>query len=80
MKIAVLGPKGSFSHEAALKYDKGAELVFEKTIWSVFDAVKRLEADIGVIPIENSVSGPVSATLDALMEFDFNIILEFARI
>jgi prephenate dehydratase len=76
MKVAVLGPKGSFSNEAALKYDKDAELVFKKTIWYVFDAIKNLEADIGIVPIENSVSGPVSSTLDSLMEFDFNIIAE----
>lgn len=76
MKIAVLGPKGSFSHEVAKNYDKTGELVFEKTIWYVFTAVKQGKADIAIVPIENSVSGSVSATLDCLMDFDLNIIKE----
>ncbi|MBU0614577.1 MAG: prephenate dehydratase [Nanoarchaeota archaeon] len=76
MKIAVLGPKGSFSHQAGLKHNPHAEIVFRNTIWYVFEAVKNMEADIGIVPIENSLSGTISATLDALTDFDFNIIDE----
>ncbi len=76
MKIAALGPEGTFSHEAAIKYDKKAEIVLKKAIWDVFEAVKKDDVDEGIVPIENSVSGTVGLTLDALMEFDLTIIAE----
>lgn len=76
MKIATLGPEGTFSHQASLKYDKGADIVFKKTIWDVFEAVDKEEVEEGVVPVENSISGTVGLTLDALMEFDLNIISE----
>ncbi len=76
MKIATLGPKGTFSHEAALKRNKNATIVFKDTVWDIFESVSVNEVDEGVVPLENSVSGTVGLTLDALMEFDLNIIAE----
>ena len=76
MKIATLGPEGTFSHEAVLKYDKKAEIVFKNTIWDVFDSVKKEEVDKGIVPTENSVSGPVGLSLDALMDFELKICSE----
>jgi len=76
MKIATLGPKGTFSHEAALKRDIKAELVFKNTVWDIFESVSKGEVSEGVAPIENSVSGSIGLTLDALMEFDLNIVGE----
>jgi len=75
-KIATLGPAGTFSHEAVLKYNRKAEIIFENTIWDVFEAVAENEVDEGIVPIENSVSGTVGITTDSLMEFDLNIIAE----
>ena len=76
MKIATLGPEGTFSHQAVLKYDKKAEIVFKDTIWDVFDSVMKGEVDKGIVPIENSVSGTVGLTLDALMDFELKICAE----
>jgi prephenate dehydratase len=76
MKISTLGPKGTFSHEALLKRDKSAEIIFQDTVWDVFEAVDKNMVNEGVVPLENSVSGSVGLTLDALMEFDLNIIAE----
>jgi prephenate dehydratase len=73
MKIATLGPEGTFSHEAVLKYDKKADILFKNTIWDVFESVKRNEVDKGIAPIENSVSGTVGLTFDALMDFELLI-------
>jgi len=73
VKIATLGPEGTFSQGAVLKYNKNAEIVFKHTIWDVFDSVQKCEVDKGIVPIENSVSGSVGLTLDALMEFDLKI-------
>jgi len=76
MKIATLGPKGTFSHEAVLKRNKQAEIIFKNTVWAIFEAIDNNEVDEGIVPIENSVSGTIGLTLDALMEFDLNIIAE----
>lgn len=76
MRVAALGPKGTFSHEAVLKYNKSADILFQKTVWGVFEAVKLKKAELGIVPIENSVSGSIGLTLDALIEFDLNIIAE----
>lgn len=76
MRIATLGPEGTFSNEAVLKYNKKASIVFQKTIWDVFEAVKLKNTDIGIVPIENSIAGTEGLTLDSLMEFDLNILGE----
>ncbi|MBW2989465.1 prephenate dehydratase [Candidatus Woesearchaeota archaeon] len=76
MITATLGPEGTFSHEAALKKDKGAEIIFKDTVRDIFEAVSNKEADKGVVPVENSVSGTIGATMDALLDFDLNIEAE----
>ncbi len=76
MKISTLGPEGTFSNEAALKFDKTAEIVFQNTIWDVFLSVKNNESDKGIVPVENSISGSVGVTLDCLMNFDLKICNE----
>lgn len=72
MKIITLGPKGTFSHQAALNYG-ATEIEFKKTVRDVFESV---DTAIGLVPIENSVSGTVGLTLDALMDFSLNIVDE----
>ncbi len=76
MRIATLGPAGTFSHEAVLKRNKKAEIVFKNTVWDVFESVEDGEVEEGIAPIENSVSGTVGLAIDALMEFKLNIIAE----
>jgi len=76
MRIATLGPEGTFSQEAVIRFDKNAEIILQNTIWDVFDSVRRNEVDKGIVPIENSVSGSVGLTFDALMEFDLEICNE----
>jgi prephenate dehydratase len=73
MRIATLGPEGTFSHEAVLKYKKKSEILFKDTIWDIFESVNMGEVDLGIVPVENSVSGTVGLTLDAIMDFDLNI-------
>jgi prephenate dehydratase len=73
MKISTLGPEGTFSHEAVIKYNKKATITFKNTIWDVFDSVRKGEVEKGIVPIENSISGTVGLTLDALMDYDLEI-------
>jgi prephenate dehydratase len=71
-KIGFLGPSGTFTEEAASKL-KG-ELVPFESIVDVLDAVDRGKVDWGVVPIENSIEGPVGMTLDLMAhEYDLKI-------
>ena len=61
-KVATLGPKGTFSYQAACKAFGGKpEIIFKRTIRDVFEDVEYDEAVIGVVPLENSLSGTVGA-------------------
>ena len=68
-RIAYLGPEGTFSEEAALLYrgDEPWELLPLGSIAAVISATETRMADEGVVPIENSLEGSVSATLDILV-------------
>lgn len=69
VSIAYLGPAGTYCHEAARFFaDKldapQAELVPFPSFGDVFDAVDRGRCTYGVVGKENSIEGPVTATLD----------------
>ncbi len=68
LRYAYLGPTGTFT-EAALRQVADTavdEAVPVTDVGSALAAVRSGEADRAVVPIENSVEGGVSATLDAL--------------
>ena len=67
-RIAFLGPVGTFSEEAALRYDPEADLEPFPNIPAVALAVASGIADEGVVPIENSLEGSVTHTLDILIQ------------
>ncbi|KAJ1913441.1 prephenate dehydratase [Mycoemilia scoparia] len=67
VSIGYLGPKGTFTHEAAMKRFGESVAYFPfKTIDDVIEAVVEDKTTYGVIPIENSANGIVVQTLDAL--------------
>jgi len=77
MKVAFLGPQGTFTHAAAMQqFGFSAQLVPQKSIPAVFDEVLRGRAPYGVVPVENSTEGVVSHTLDMFMESDLQISSE----
>ena len=68
LRIAYLGPAGSFSHAAAAgKFGSSVEYVTSDDIPGVFGAVARGHADYGLVPVENSMHGGVVDTLDAFL-------------
>lgn len=77
--LGYLGPDGTFSQEAALRWSKGkSELKEYPTIASAIKAVDKGEIHSCIVPIENSLSGSVTATLDMLaFECDVYIIGEY---
>lgn len=66
-RIAFLGPPGTFSEEAALKYDAEAVRLPFPSVRAVADAVQTGMAEEGVVAIENSLDGSVNDTLDLLI-------------
>lgn len=66
-RLAYLGPPGTFTEEAALRYRPAAELAPYATEAAAAAAVEVGEADEGVLAIENSLEGPVTRTIDALI-------------
>ncbi len=77
LRIAYMGPEGTFSHAAARSlFGLAATYTETTTIEGVFDAVARLEARHGVVPIENSTEGSVDHAVDALIAGDLVIRAE----
>ena len=68
LKVAYLGPEATFTHEAALRsFGASVELEPQATVSEVFTRVERGEAGHGIVPVENSMEGTVTHTLDELM-------------
>ena len=69
LKIAFLGPKGEFSHLAAVRHF-GSSVSFApaRQIRSVFQQVAAAEVDYGLVPIENSSVGGINETLDSFLD------------
>ena len=74
LKIAYLGPEATFTNLAAIKkFGSQVEYLPCNTITDIFTEVERLNADYGVVPIENSIEGAVSHTLDMFVDSDLKI-------
>jgi prephenate dehydratase len=67
MTTAFLGPRGSFSEEAALQRAGSEDLVPFASFPALVSAVETGLASEAVLPIENSIEGSVSTTLDLLI-------------
>lgn len=66
-RLAYLGPPGTYSEEAALRYRPAAQLVPCPNEPAVAAAVESAAADEGILAIENSIEGPVTRTVDLLV-------------
>jgi chorismate mutase/prephenate dehydratase len=74
LKIAYMGPEASFSNSAALKrFGSQVSYVACASITDVFLEVEREASDYGVVPVENSIEGAVTHTLDMLVDSDLKI-------
>ncbi|MHA1379933.1 MAG: prephenate dehydratase [Candidatus Helarchaeota archaeon] len=73
-KIAFLGPRGTFSDQAAQNYFSPNSIFIPlNSFTEIFRSVRVGEADFGVVPIENSTSGSIGLTLDLLLETDIGV-------
>src|SRR5215207_520554 len=68
MRIAYLGPRGTFSEDAldAAIGDAKVEPAPAATVYDAIQAVRSGDAARALVPFENSIEGAVTATLDTL--------------
>jgi chorismate mutase/prephenate dehydratase len=68
LKVAFLGPEGTFTQSAVLKqFGHSVRMLSVTTIEDVFHEVEVRHADFGVVPVENSTEGSVTNTLDMFL-------------
>jgi len=74
MEALTLGPAGTYSHRAA---EAVAESVaFTESVTAIVEAVADGEYERGVVPVENSIEGSVTESLDAFTEYDVAVVEE----
>lgn len=68
MKVGYLGPQGTFTERAAILFSREypAHLLSFSTIPQALSAVDKGEIELGIVPVENSIEGTVTITLDML--------------
>lgn len=77
MRIAYLGPEGSYSHAAVIKqFGTFAHPYAVSSITDVFKTVERKEAHYGIVPVENSTEGMVNEAQTALIETPLQVCSE----
>ena len=71
MRLGFLGPKGTFSEQAARSYadtlDGECDYIMFMNISDVITAVEDGSVDEGLVPLENSIEGTVTSTVDTLI-------------
>lgn len=78
VRVAIQGERGSFSEEAAGKMlGPGIQTIHCPAFYVVFETLRRKRADCAVLPIENTLAGPVYENYDLLLENGFWVEAEF---
>ncbi len=77
VKVAFLGPVGTFSNLAAVKrFGRSAKLIPVRNISEIFQGVEKGHMHCGIVPVENSLEGAVNQSLDMFMNTDVIIMGE----
>lgn len=78
MRVAYLGPAGTFSEEAVRSSgfaESGFEPVICQTIPEVIETLAEGRSDRAMVPVENSIEGSVRSSLDALVEARDEVVI-----
>jgi prephenate dehydratase len=75
MTTITLGPSGTYSHRAAQAVADD-DITFSESVTAIVEAVADGEADRGVVPVENSIEGSVTESLDAFSTHDVAVVRE----
>jgi len=77
LTVAFLGPEGSYSEQAALEhFGHAVNKLACPSFDEVFRAVEAGQADVGMVPVENSTEGAVNRTLDLLLNTPLQVMGE----
>jgi len=77
LRIAYLGPEGTYSHAAAIKrFGERVEFAHTNDIGAIFEVVEAKESDFGVVPVENSTEGIITHTFDRFIGSSLKICSE----
>ncbi|MEA5593926.1 prephenate dehydratase [Rivularia sp. UHCC 0363] len=87
ISIAHLGPAGTYAEQAALYYvnwltkttNTEAYLRPYSSIFQTLDSVSNCQTDLAVVPVENSIQGGVTITLDTLWQLN-NLQIQLAMV
>ncbi len=87
ISIAHLGPPGTYAEQAALYYvswlmktnKTEALLCPYPSIFQTLSSVSKGQVDVAVVPVENSIQGGVTVTLDTLWQLD-NLQIQLALV
>ena len=86
LKIAHLGPTGTYAEAAAIAYTKiktsGADFQLQPyaNIAQTLQAVAEQEVELAIVPVENSIEGSVTMTLDTIWQLAAPIHIQQALI
>jgi len=75
-RVVCQGVPGAYSQKACLQFFEEPDITFVPAFDDVFAAIDRGEADYGVLPIENSTAGSVTAVYDLMKKHNFHILQE----
>ena len=79
MRVAYLGPEGTYSHAAAERhFGHAVYTVPESGIADIFHAVETGRVRFGVVPVENSTEGTINLTLDLLTQTTLRVCGELS--
>lgn len=74
MTVAYLGPEATFSNLAGVEhFGQSADYRPMETIEDVFIEIERSRVHYGIVPVENSIEGAVTSTLDSFMKYNVKI-------
>lgn len=77
LTVAYIGPHGTFSEQAALKhFGHSVKCLPCESFDEIFRSVEAGQADVGMIPVENSTEGAVNRSLDLLLNSSLKILGE----
>ncbi|MFM6985641.1 MAG: prephenate dehydratase [Hydrogenophaga sp.] len=76
-RVAVLGPEGTFTEQAAVEYfGSAANLIYCSSFDEVFHSTAAGTAQFGVVGIENSTEGAVARSLDLFLRSPVHVVGE----
>ncbi len=74
LKVAYLGPRATFTHQAAIEhFGQAVDYIPVQTIKDVFEEISKDRVDFGVVPVENTIEGIVNYTHDLLVDYPLKI-------